>query len=94
MESECSSPRSPEPATCPYPEPDQFSPWVPTPPHFLKIHLLAQLQYTTIVSFTCTNMPHVETLCVDYKDQIMFKDLPQQKLNFKKCSNFYIWYSM
>jgi len=31
METECSLPHSQEPATCPYPEPDQFSPCSPIP---------------------------------------------------------------
>ena len=37
MEPEDSSPQSQVPATCPYPEPDQSSPFPPT--HILKIHL-------------------------------------------------------
>ena len=36
MKPESSSLHSQEPATCPYPEPDQCSRW--TPSHFLKIH--------------------------------------------------------
>jgi hypothetical protein len=36
MEPECSLPHSQQPATCPYPEPDQSSPCPPS--HFLKIH--------------------------------------------------------
>ena len=38
MESEGSLPHSQVPATCPYPEPDQFSPCL-LASHFLKIHL-------------------------------------------------------
>jgi len=37
MEPECSLPHSQMPATCPYPEPDQSSPFLPS--HFLKNHL-------------------------------------------------------
>jgi hypothetical protein len=36
MEPEGSLPHSQEPATCPYPEPYQSSPWPPS--HFLKVH--------------------------------------------------------
>ena len=36
MEHEGSLPHSQQPATCPYPEPDQSSPYLPT--HFFKIH--------------------------------------------------------
>ena len=38
MEPEDSLPHLQVPATCPSPEPDQFSLW-PPPSHFLKIHL-------------------------------------------------------
>ena len=48
MEPECSLPRLQEPATRPYPEPDQSSPCFPS--HFLTIHLNIILPYTPVSS--------------------------------------------
>ena len=41
MEPEVSLPRLQKPATCPYPEPDQFSPWLPRPTSWRSVLILS-----------------------------------------------------
>ena len=74
---ECSLPQLQEPATCPYPEPDQPSPCPPSP--FLKIHFKIILPSTPGSSL---RFPHQNPVCTS----------PLSHTCYMACASHYSWF--